>query len=280
MGPRFSVVLPVNEGALDVGRALVSVLAQTFGDLEVLVLPMQCGEDSLEPVRLLADERVMIVEPGDPSLAMIEVLSECQGTQVSVLDENTSVKPNWLAQCGRALDRTDRRSLLCAGTQHGSDGGAWEISLRPGAVRPGSFLMPPRVLIALSESGPCPNGAEELSSRISHSDAIGGAAHVEHNLVDWHEPVAHDHAEGDRQRLNWIHQALDSLTDSPIPDVRLLARYATIGGVAAVRLDMHSEARRLFGLARSAQPGEFKPIMRWAASWVPGVASLCWSDQS
>ncbi len=62
--PRFSVVLPVRDRADVVGRAVASVLAQTFADLELVVVDLGSTDRTLDAVRAVADDRVTILEPG------------------------------------------------------------------------------------------------------------------------------------------------------------------------------------------------------------------------
>ena len=56
----------------------------------------------------------------------------------------------------------------------------------------------------------------------------------------------------------------------------LLARYATIGGVAAARLRDRGEARRLFRIARRARPDVAKHWVRNVVAWVPPAADHLW----
>ena len=61
MRPRFSVVIPVRDRADVVGRAVASVLAQTFAGLEVVVVDDGSTDDSVAAARAVADGRVRIV---------------------------------------------------------------------------------------------------------------------------------------------------------------------------------------------------------------------------
>ena len=59
--PRFSVVIPVRDRADVVGRAVASVLAQTFADVEVVVVDDGSTDDSVAAARAVSDGRVRIV---------------------------------------------------------------------------------------------------------------------------------------------------------------------------------------------------------------------------
>jgi hypothetical protein len=100
--------------------------------------------------------------------------------------------------------------------------------------------------------------------------------HTPESLVVWNEPGPDAAAGGDELRLTWSLQAIDAIARTPIPDGQLLARYATIGGVAAARLRDHRESRRLFRLARRAIPDVPKHWVRWLVSCVPPAADRIW----
>ncbi|MTA73630.1 MAG: hypothetical protein F2942_02835 [Actinobacteria bacterium] len=95
-------------------------------------------------------------------------------------------------------------------------------------------------------------------------------------LVRWNEAPDGPCADGDALRLSWALQALDAMARTPIPEAMLLARYATIGGVAAARLRQHTQARSMFKLARQASPEVSKHWTRWAASWIAPISNRVW----
>lgn len=60
--PAVSVVVPAYRGTLWIGAAIESALAQTFGDLEVVVVDDASGDGTAEAARAFRDERVRVVE--------------------------------------------------------------------------------------------------------------------------------------------------------------------------------------------------------------------------
>jgi hypothetical protein len=89
------------------------------------------------------------------------------------------------------------------------------------------------------------------------------------------EPVG-----GDELRLEWAFQALDVLARSPIPDATLLARYATIGGVAAARLRRRSESRMLFRVACMSQPEIREHWGRLIVSYLAPISDRVWNPDA
>lgn len=263
----------MSEGVDHAGRAAASVLAQTFGDLELVVAHDGVHDRTLDSVKLVADRRVRILPPsaGDP---VLDGLAAGRGRRVALIDTATSARPNWLARCGRLLDRTGADIVSCGGAQHHLDGSCSEIRPAPHCLRPGALLAPAEDLARLLGSRSDPSGVLRAGT-----DGTLRTVFTPEPLLDWFEQVPLPPGGGDQLRLRWAREAIDVLSCSPIPDVALLARYATIGGVAAARLRSRTEARALFAMARRLSPGELKPLARWAVACVPALADRVWDPE-
>ena len=289
MGPRFSVVLPVDNRADQITKTVVGVLAQTFGDFELIAIDLGTDETTRDAIHMVSDQRVRLVKFSNPELALSEAFAQCSGGHVAVIDADTEVRPPWLARCGKALDRIGSETIFCGGAQHSAQGRRSAVPADPRSARPGSYLAPRETLQDIFDCATPPSSPASLATQMN--DLRCGATTpvraappgsvVAEELVDWFEqPPRGTIAQlplGERLRLRLAWDAIDTLCESPIPDVELLARYATIGGVSAARLSMHREARRLFGIARSAQPGELKPAARWAVAHVPPLSKYIWT---
>ncbi len=86
--PRFSVVIPVQDRADVIGRAVAGVLAQTFANHEVLVVDRGSRDDSVAAVHAVADHRVRVLSAPDadePS-ACTTGIEAARGRWVAVLD--------------------------------------------------------------------------------------------------------------------------------------------------------------------------------------------------
>ncbi len=253
VNPRFSVVLPVHNRADSVGRAAVSVLAQTFGDVELVIADAGSDDGTLDAVRTVADGRVRIIEAPDLGEARAAGMHASHGDWVAVIDPDTVARPQWLARIGRLADRTGADVITCGGTQHHRDHSRTQVRPMPEFTRPGAVVAK-RVR----------SGDPELVS-------------TPELLLDWFEEASVVNGSTDENRLRWATDAVATLGESPIPVPELLARYATTAGLAAARLHRHPEARRMLGLACKIHRGEFRCWARWAVASVPPIADLVWS---
>lgn len=271
----------MRDRAADVGRATVSVLAQTYSDFEVVVADEGSHDRTIDAVRTVADKRVRIVDASDPYHGFDHALEECRGNWVTVIDAGTAARPQWLARSARLADRTGAGVVFCGGSLHHYDGSCSEVLPTPRCSRPGAFLARTDELRAIDLRQPADLAAWVETAPMHEKGQLGGSlcARTPEPLVDWYPEPRSALPEGDHDRLSWAHDAIDTLGSSPIPEVDLLARYATIGGIAAARLRQHGEAKALLGLARRLSRGELKPLARWAVASVPALSDRVWDPE-
>lgn len=277
--PRFSVVLPVRDRAESVARATVSVLAQTFGNLELVVIDEGSTDGTLDAVRMVADERVVLLDATRHSSMLRTAVSRCRGEMIAITDADTVPRPQWLARIGMLISRTSAEVVFCGGSEHHLHGTTSEIRPTRCSTRPGAFVVPTTDLRVALEQADADSDDRTTVERWLSAEQRTVDHHCEstpETLVDWYDAAHQVLPEGDELRLLWSLDAIDALGESPIPDVGLLARYATVGGLAAARLRHHRQARSLLGLARSVSPGELKPFARWAVSTLPPLADRVW----
>lgn len=303
--PRFSVVIPVRDRADVVGRAVASVLAQTFANLEVVVVDRGSTDDTVTAARSVADHRVRIVdEPGvGEAAARTAGVRASRGRWVAVLEADDEVAPGWLARLGRTIDACDAELVSCGGDQLHPDGSLTRVlpgvlAQRGGTVdlatgdpahrpricmRSGAFAATRRLLVEVGAFGdddherhPDEVGQLMLSAALAAGRAV---AHTPEPLVRWNERRSDQVPAGELLRLVWSYQGIDALARTPIPDGQLLTRYAVAGGIAAVRIGDSREARRLFRLARRLEPRELRHWARWAAALLPPVAARVWAEE-
>ncbi|WP_071188886.1 glycosyltransferase family A protein [Trichormus sp. NMC-1] len=67
--PKISVIIPVYNSEKTVAETLDSVLAQTYGDLEVIIVDDGSTDKSIEICRQFNDERIKIVHQQNRGLA-------------------------------------------------------------------------------------------------------------------------------------------------------------------------------------------------------------------
>lgn len=285
MNPRFSVVIPVRDRADVIGRVTAGVLAQTFGSLEVVVVDDGSVDDTVAAARAVSDGRVRIVrqERAGTAAALTSGVCRSAGDWCVFLDADDEVAPGWLARLGRLIDSTGAGLVSCGGEQRHLDGST--TSVAPMCFRPGAFAVPRQLLVDLGAfGGP---GDERTMTEVGTAlvAALGAEGRdvvsTPEPLVFWNERVDDDTViEGEQLRLRWALQAIDAIARTPIPDAELLARSATIGGVAAARLRDHAEARRLFVLARRVDPRTPKHWARWLVACLPPVSDRVWEPMA
>lgn len=315
--PRFSIVLPVRDRADMVGRAVAAVLAQTFVDLELLVVDTGSTDRTLDAVRAAGDERVVVLGnrldgQGDAPVAHTTALAAARGTWIAFIDADTEVAPGWLARLGRLIDATGAGFASCGGLQADRHGGSSEVRPVPGGdgtracFRPGAFLTTTdRIRMVLELIGPelvhrCASrhagytaapettgedwtghlGRGALDLTLLDGDAVASSPEL---LVTWHEPVDPDgeacSASVDEVHLRVAFQGLDALARTPIPDGELLARYATAGGVAAARMRQRRDARRLLRIAWRARPDVRDHWSNLVAAHLGPLGQRAWVDR-
>jgi glycosyltransferase involved in cell wall biosynthesis len=301
--PRFSVVVPVRNRADTVGRTLCAVLTQTFADLEVVLVDDGSSDDTARAAAAVADTRVRVVHldgVGAPA-AIASGLDAARGRWAALLDADTEVAAGWLARLGRLADATGAAFVSCGGEQCHADGSTTEVGpldvghgRSTNCLRPGAFATDRRVLGTVARRLATTSAADDGSATAAAITAVGRAAlvgaladdgrgpastHTPERLIVWHDARTEDPPEGDELRLHWSFQALDALSRTPIPDGGLLARVATVGGVAAARLHRHDDAQALFRIAVRAMPEVRKHWTRWAVSLVPPLSERVWSPE-
>lgn len=146
MSPRVSVLLAVHNGGALLTDAVTSVLAQTFEDLELLLVDDASTDDAVEA--LPSDPRVRILR-NDRNLGQIPSLNrglaEARGEYVARLDHDDLCLPHRLERQVEALDRDSSVALVSTWVDIvGDDGRLW-FPLRGGIESYVDFLA--RVII-------------------------------------------------------------------------------------------------------------------------------------
>ena len=123
--------MPAYNTASMIGAAIGSVLAQTRGDFELLVVDDGSTDGTREVVRrYAADPRVRLLAAGPrqgPGAARNAAIACARGRYVSMLDSDDLWLPDYLAAAGDALERHPSAGLACA--DH------WTLEDPPGLLR-------------------------------------------------------------------------------------------------------------------------------------------------
>lgn len=102
--PTFSVIIPTYGRPRFLGEAIDSVLAQTVGDLECIVV----DDASEATVAVPDDDRVRLIRRatnGGPATARNTGLSEARGTYIAFLDDDDLFTPDRLEIAAEGLER-------------------------------------------------------------------------------------------------------------------------------------------------------------------------------
>ena len=106
--PFFSVIIPVYNRADVLGRALQSVLAQSFQDFEIVVVDDGSRDDPRTVVEAIGDPRIRYVRQDNRggAAARNRGFDEACGQFVALLDSDDRFLPHHLEQMHRLLDGT------------------------------------------------------------------------------------------------------------------------------------------------------------------------------
>jgi glycosyltransferase involved in cell wall biosynthesis len=128
--------MPVRDGGELVGQALVSILSQTFSDLEVIIVD-DCSKDGTrDEVARVADDRVTVVRldqpSGDLALALNEGIRHSRAELVARMDADDFSMPSRLEH--QVATMTERPDLVLLGSwveAVDSNGSPWMVSRPP-----------------------------------------------------------------------------------------------------------------------------------------------------
>jgi hypothetical protein len=98
--PGVSVIVPLYNKAAFVGRCLESILAQEYGDYEVIVVDDGSTDGSVEVVRGFKDPRVRVIvqKNAGPGAARNRAAGEAQFGWIAPIDSDDSWQPNYLSE--------------------------------------------------------------------------------------------------------------------------------------------------------------------------------------
>src|SRR5437868_12130431 len=115
--PEISVVIPLYNKERFIARALQSVFAQTFRDLEVIVIDDGSTDRSLEVVARFSDPRLRVIRQANagPGAARNRGARESTSEFIAFLDADDELLPEFLEQNLSNLKANPRCTMsLCA----------------------------------------------------------------------------------------------------------------------------------------------------------------------
>jgi radical SAM protein with 4Fe4S-binding SPASM domain len=112
--PTFSVIMPVWNRSHRVGKAIESVLAQTFKDLELMIVDDGSDDGLEEAVRPFLGPKVgyLRIPHGGVSAARNAGIEETTGRFIAYLDSDNTWRPDFLERMKAALDEDGGNRLV------------------------------------------------------------------------------------------------------------------------------------------------------------------------
>jgi len=110
--PSCSVIIATYNRDHLIGRAVRSVLAQTYDDFELIVVDDASVDDTEEVVASYCDDRIVYVrreENGGPSAAWNTGIRQARGKYVSFLDDDDEYHPEFLEETHRRFEAAPER---------------------------------------------------------------------------------------------------------------------------------------------------------------------------
>jgi glycosyltransferase involved in cell wall biosynthesis len=295
VAPYFSIVVPVYNRAGTIARAIDSILGQTIDDLEVIVVDDGSTDDTPAVIAAYGDTRVRSTSQANagPGAARNTGATLARGDVLTFLDSDDEALPGWLFAYASAFER-GADIVSCAVTDVDASGRPLASPVR----RPKDYGERFGHAVGLFVHG----GTYAL--RRSIFDLVGGfepsllsAEHTElaYRLL----PMAEErgwtveaidepylrHTVGtpsslraeDEKVLQGASYLLEHYRDRFGSDRRWTASHAATAGVRAARLGRVAEARRFFGQACRARPGNPRNWLRLAITTVPPLARRAWA---
>jgi len=106
-GKQFSVVVPIYNRASFIGKTIESVLAQSVGDFELIIVDDGSTDGSGDVVRAFTDERIRYIwkENEERSIARNTGTGMATGKYVNFLDSDDYLLPNHLEEAASLIER-------------------------------------------------------------------------------------------------------------------------------------------------------------------------------
>lgn len=287
----FSVVICTFNRADMVGRAIRSVLAQTFEGFELIVVDDGSTDETPSMIASFEDRRMRIIRRlnGGLSAARNTGIAAASGRYVTFLDDDDRADPGWLESLAAAHGpQTGFLSCTCRMvTPDGEPVGNRPASPHPvypqirGVFLAGTFAVDRTVLETIGgydEKIPV-NHQTELMLRVLPELGRRGMQAV---LVD--EPLVsieqRDHTSRPLRNPSALLAGTEYLIDRHRTALRrspaTLADYHAVAGVNAVRLGRLGTARRHFWAAVRTRPYSLRHAGRLAISLASPVARRAW----
>lgn len=287
----FSVVVCTYNRAHIVGRAIRSVLEQTWDDFELIVVDDGSVDDTAALVASFTDPRVRGVHRvnGGLSAARNTGIAAATGRFIIFLDDDDEVDPDWLGSLASvAGERTGFLSCACRMVSPDRTIQTARVAephpLYPdvrGVFVAGTFAVDRSILRAVGgyDEQIRVNHQTELLLRVLPELQRCGleAAFVDRPLVSIEQrPHTDRPLRNPRSLLQGTEYLIERHGALLAGAASTLADYHAVAGVSAARLGEQGRARRHFWAAVRLQPFQVRHAARLGVSLVPSLPRRLW----
>jgi glycosyltransferase involved in cell wall biosynthesis len=289
---RFSVIIPVRDGAATIERCLDSVLDQAFGSFEVVVVDDGSSDRTLEVIANYGDRRLRAIgqEHLGVSAARNHGVRSSIGRFLTFLDSDDEALPGWLQSFDAALASVSC-AAVCCGVDDVTDGFhrvRQPTALGPafadaiGLFLPGSYAVRRRVFNEIGGFAAELRYGEhhELGMRLTsycRSRSLSMACLQEPLVVRHRDRDSRGRAKSYRQaRYESVMYLLKNHEEQMGRSPTWLANHLAVAGVSALGMGRSAEGRRLLRRAIRLQPRELRNYVRYAISLAPSLARRRW----
>ena len=121
--PLISIVIPNHNGSEFLKSCLRSLQAQTYRRMEIIVVDNASQDDSLKIARSIAPQAILLERDRNLGFAgaVNAGIQHSNGDWIAVLNNDTEVPPDWLAECARATQGHTEAAFFACRILHLSD---------------------------------------------------------------------------------------------------------------------------------------------------------------
>ena len=291
--PSASIVIPVWDRPSTLGRAIRSVLSQTRGDLEVIVVD-NGSADAAAVQRVIdeaKDDRVRLVRLGGntgPSGGRNAGVAASSARLIGFLDSDDEFEPEWFEEMSAPFDDPGCSVVTCGYRIFHADGRI-DPPANPEPLSPafhgvcarfqaGTMLIRRDAFDAAGGFDPVLWFGEntDLGLSLTAQQPAPSFHSVPRALLRWHHWPKAPYAP--ELRMASAQRTLERHAGAMSRDPQLRRSYLAVAGVSAARAGQRATARRCFAqLARDER--SLRAVARWVVALTPLTSRLVWGRQ-
>lgn len=297
MSVSISIIIPTYNRVHLIGRAIKSILMQSFATWELIVVDDGSTDHTEEFItQYSSDKRIKYYKKHNSGAAESRNTGVEKATNnlITFLDSDDEADPLWLEKMTDTL-LENQASVVCCGLERFNQSGKSLGIGMPESMEPlfknfqgrftngGVFLMYRKIFLAIGgfDSELKSGQHTEMSYRLI-------PYLIEHQLriANIMEPLIKVHVhEGPRIRYNsnaifeGSTRTLSKHEQLFKNDRQRYINYLSVAGVSGVRTKRYDEAKRYFWKALKQDPYRLRYWFRWFISYIPGLRDQIWKSE-